>query len=82
MHVDEINEKIMEKNPNPERIYLSADSIAENLDVNPNAYPVEFLNSINENGLPPHRLVLKVGIPVTIQRNLDAKNGSCDYLIN
>ena len=29
-------------------------------------YPTEFLNSIEVSGLPPHRLAIKVGIPVMI----------------
>jgi ATP-dependent DNA helicase PIF1 len=34
-------------------------------------YPVEFLNSVELSGLPSHELLLKVGIPVMLLRNLD-----------
>ena len=29
-------------------------------------YPSEFLNSLNLSGIPPHRLILKIGSPVII----------------
>ena len=34
-------------------------------------FPVEFLNSIELSGLPPHNLYLKVGIPIIVLRSLD-----------
>jgi hypothetical protein len=40
----------------------------------PNA-PVDFLNGINGKGLPPHRLLLAVNMPVLIMRNLDPGQG-------
>ncbi|XP_016164517.1 uncharacterized protein LOC107607042 [Arachis ipaensis] len=41
-------------------------------------YGSELLNSINGSGLPPHKLILKVGVPVMLLRNIDQSNGLCN----
>ena len=58
--VKEINDMILEKLDNLEREYLSADSLIAADGLNENLYPPEFLHSMDCNGVPPHRLKLKV----------------------
>ncbi|XP_024009975.1 uncharacterized protein LOC112085170 [Eutrema salsugineum] len=41
-------------------------------------YPQEFLNSIKISGLPNHRLLLKIGAPIFLLRNIDPKRGLCN----
>ncbi|XP_024964967.1 ATP-dependent DNA helicase PIF1-like [Cynara cardunculus var. scolymus] len=74
-HVDEINDQLIEKFCGDEKIYYSFDE-AEN-DKN-NLYPMEFLNSLTVNGLPPHYLRLKIGCPIILLRNIDPSNGLCN----
>jgi len=42
------------------------------------AIGTEFLNTITLAGMPPHRLALKVGVPVMLLKNLDATSGLCN----
>ncbi|XP_022019618.1 uncharacterized protein LOC110919663 [Helianthus annuus] len=41
-------------------------------------YNPDVLNSVKVSGLPNHRLVLKLGIPVLLLRNIDQQNGLCN----
>lgn len=44
--------------------YRSVNSV--DVDDAVNNYPVEFLNSLNPSGFPPHLLTLKVGTPIML----------------
>lgn len=82
--VDELNRVIDEAFPLPavagqppeRRTYHSTDGIADADGDGPGGaaalYPVEFLNSINLSGLPPHIIHLQVGAPIILLRNLTA----------
>ena len=66
----------MEVFPGQSHLFLSVDrglSTDEQL-----RYPVEFLNEQCHGGLPPHRLILKVGCPIILIRSLsrDLTNGT------
>ena len=79
--VDEINDYMVKLLPNQEREYLSADIISKCIDAPNDAevlYPVEYLNTINSNNFPPHRLLLKVGVPIMLLRNLNQSLGLCN----
>jgi ATP-dependent DNA helicase PIF1 len=68
--------------PGQEHIFLLANSV-EMGDDQAMVIGMEFLNTITLAGMPPHRLALKVGVPVILLRTLDAASGFCNgtYLI-
>ncbi|GJZ06887.1 nucleic acid-binding, OB-fold protein [Tanacetum coccineum] len=41
-------------------------------------YPMEYLNTLQFLGFPPHELELKVGIPIMLLRNLNLQGGMCN----
>ena len=41
-------------------------------------WPVEFLNTLSPNGMPPFDLTLKVGMPIIVLRNLNPSQGICN----
>jgi len=41
-------------------------------------FPVEFLNILRPSGLPPHLLILKLGILVILLRDLSPRDGLCN----
>jgi ATP-dependent DNA helicase PIF1 len=58
--VEAINKMILEKLCTQAKEYLSADSLIAADGLNENLYPPEFLHSMECNGIPPHKLSLKV----------------------
>ncbi len=56
--------------------FFSADS-AEDTKV-ANTYPSEFLNTLEVSGMPSHKLLLKIGAPVILLRNLDPLARLCN----
>jgi hypothetical protein len=77
--VDKLNEYAISLLPGDCTDYYSADSVEQsdgNLDNN--RYPVELLNSLHPAGAPPHKLSLKVGMPIILLRNLSPKDGLCN----
>src|SRR5277367_3681492 len=68
--------------PGQEKEFMSADSVKGNRENEEGEgellYPVEYFNSINCSGLPLSKLKLKIGCPVMILRNLNAKEGVCN----
>ncbi|KAG2653869.1 hypothetical protein PVAP13_1NG417100 [Panicum virgatum] len=74
-YVDSINVMMIGKFPGEEKVYYSHDSVDDD---STNNYPLDFLNSITPNGLPPHELKIKKNCPVILLRNLDPHHGLCN----
>ncbi|XP_071712818.1 uncharacterized protein [Rutidosis leptorrhynchoides] len=80
-YVNVINDRMMESLDGEARTYLSSDNIchsSRDADFNRELYTIDYLNSIRIGGLPKHALTLKVGVPVTLLRNIDQSGGLCN----
>nr|XP_043626130.1 uncharacterized protein LOC122597620 [Erigeron canadensis] len=72
--VGTINEKLLEMMPGEEMTYLSSDNLCESEDTNATdaaLFSSEVINGLRLARLSNHKLVLKVGVPVMLLRNLD-----------
>jgi hypothetical protein len=79
--VDAINDRIAGRVQAETWEYLSADRIAPGSEQIPNVdvlYTEDILNTITQPNYPNHRLVLKVGMPVILLRNLNQAMGLCN----
>jgi len=80
--VDDINMDILQKMCGNKRTYFSADEVHQPKDTEDNdqaeAFPVEFLHSLNASGLPPGELTLKIGCPLILLQNLTPQDGLCN----
>ncbi|TVU14363.1 hypothetical protein EJB05_37826, partial [Eragrostis curvula] len=74
-YVDQLNSKMIETFPGPSKVFYSFDSVEDD---QINNYPIDFLNSLTPNGLPPHELKIKINCPLILLRNLDPHNGLCN----
>ncbi|GFX82274.1 ATP-dependent DNA helicase [Trichonephila clavipes] len=70
LDVDVINFKIQQPLSGNEITFKSIDTVVDPDEVV--NYPVEFLNSLDLPGTPPHNLRLKIGSPIILFRNLNA----------
>ena len=76
--VDHINDKIMSMIPGERRTLLSMDKILNSNHSLDRLYPQEYLNTIRLNGIPNHKLHLKLGSIVILLRNLNINKGLCN----
>ena len=73
-----MNERILQKLPQPERIYSSFDEIVSDEPEAAAIYTTEFINSLTPSGMPKHRLRLKVGSMIMLLRNINRSQGLCN----
>ncbi len=71
-----INTMVLSYLPGAQVDFFSAD-FAEDTEV-ANTYPSEFLNTLEVSGMPSHKLLLKIGAPMMLLRNLDPLAGLCN----
>ncbi|XP_021986063.1 uncharacterized protein LOC110882320 [Helianthus annuus] len=79
--VGSTNKELLENLPGEEKIYFSSDSVCqseEESELNMALFPPDVLNNLRLSGLPNHKLVLKLGAPVMLLRNIDQANALCN----
>ncbi|XP_043482109.1 uncharacterized protein LOC122511114 [Leptopilina heterotoma] len=78
--VFELNNEILERINGESREYLSIDFCEEDEEDNTlsTLVPTEVLNTLTPNGLPPHKLNLKIGAIVILLRNVNLEKGLCN----
>ncbi|XP_037809132.1 ATP-dependent DNA helicase PIF1-like [Lucilia sericata] len=64
-----INDNLLNLFDSPKMDYNSIDSVIQAEDAI--HYPVEFRNSLNPPGFPNHKIILKIGTPIMLLRNLN-----------
>jgi hypothetical protein len=73
--VDEFNASILQSVPGDSHSYASSDSVEDEGPDEVVFSDPEFLNSLQEPGIPPHELLLKPGCICRLTRNFDASRG-------
>ncbi len=84
--VDEVNNVILESLFEELHMYLNANSLiptkeGANVAIGvsmDSLYPVEFLNTLQFNGIANHKLELKVGVLILLLRNFNQSIGLCN----
>ncbi|XP_042028804.1 uncharacterized protein LOC121775801 [Salvia splendens] len=79
--VDFVNQYMISLDQSDGRVHLSSNSISKS-DQSSNGFAeihsIEFLNNLKCSGTPNHELLLNVGTPVMLLRNIDHANGLCN----
>ncbi|KAK1360977.1 hypothetical protein POM88_045451 [Heracleum sosnowskyi] len=82
-HVENVNITVLQMLPGDFKEYKSCDSVCKgssHSEADEVLYPPEFLNSLKFSGMPNHEIKVKVGAPIMLLRNLNAKKGLCNDL--
>ena len=75
--VSMVNEMMSGMLPGNTVTYNSADELDNNQDLL--RFNVEYLHSLTPNGFPPHSLSLKPGMPLMLLRNINPREGLCNW---
>jgi ATP-dependent DNA helicase PIF1 len=70
-----INNTIISKMPGSAVTYKSMDIVDSEDPAEVANFPTEFLNTLQISGIPPHKLVLKVGAIIILIKNIDSRLG-------
>ena len=74
-----MNNEILSRLNGYSKEYLSIDTIVDDEnDCSQNSIPIEFVNSITPNGLPSHKLILKISAIIILSRNLNLEDDLCN----
>lgn len=79
--VNDINDAVFARAPGNSKSFFSYDAISKTTDHVGDAdllFPPEVLHSISINNFPDHEIVLKVGVPVMLLRNMNQSLGLCN----
>ncbi|XP_057432698.1 uncharacterized protein LOC130725492 [Lotus japonicus] len=79
--VEQVNNYMLSKLLGAEREYLSYDTPCrsdEDSQVDAEWFTYEFLIDVQRSGIPNHSLILKVGVPTMLLRNIDQATGLCN----
>ncbi|XP_061359756.1 uncharacterized protein LOC133303797 [Gastrolobium bilobum] len=76
-----LNEQLMSLIPGEEKMYLSSDKVLKqdgNSSLEDEEFSPDILNTFTCSGLPGHKLILKVKIPIMLLSNIDQSRGLCN----
>ncbi|XP_076900379.1 uncharacterized protein LOC143554532 [Bidens hawaiensis] len=80
--VNELKDQLIESFPGEHLEYLSSDYVSKSdyIDgnIDPTIYSAELLNGLKIPRLSNHQLILKVGVPVALLRNIDQRKWLCN----
>ncbi|XP_074324065.1 uncharacterized protein LOC141660986 [Apium graveolens] len=79
-HIESVNVTVLQSLPGEFKVYKSCDSICKGSSTSESdeiLYPPGYLNSLKFSGMPNHEIKDKVGAPIMLLRNLNAKKGLC-----
>lgn len=66
--IDKLNDFVLSRFDAQSQMSFSMNTVLEKEDaVN---FPIKFLNFLTPSGIPPHKLTLKIGKPITLMINL------------